>query len=83
MCKAWYVRLATEEMEGPGYSRIQEVDLASIKSTITKCQADSLRQEHLPIPLVRKQSDEDPPAIILVPTDRLPVRYIAAKLHIM
>ena len=35
----------------------------------------------MPIPLVRKQSDEDPPATILVPTDRLPVRYITAKLH--
>ena len=81
MCKACYVRLTTDEMEGPGYSRIEGVDLASIKSTITKRQADFLRQEHLPIPLARKQSDEDPPKSILVPTDRLPVRYITAKLH--
>ena len=35
----------------------------------------------MPIPLARKQSDEDPPATILVPTDRLPVRYITAKLN--
>ena len=82
MCKACYVQLATDEMEGPGYSRIEGVDLASIKSTITKRQADFLPQEHLPIPLVRKQSDEDPPATILVPTDRLPVRYLTAKLHV-
>ena len=80
MCKSCYIQLATDEMEGPGYSR-KGVDLASIKSTIIKRQADFLRQEHLPIPLVRKQSDEDPPATILVPTDRLPVRYITAKLH--
>ena len=63
ICKACYVRLATEEMEGPGYSRIEGVDLASIKSTITKRQADFLRQEHLPIPLVRKQSDGTPPRL--------------------
>ena len=81
MCKACYVQLATDKMEGPGYSRIEGVDLASIKSTIIKRQADFLRQEHLPIPLLRKQSDEDLPATILVPTDRLPVRYITAKLH--
>ena len=68
-------------MEGPGYSRIEGADFASIKSTIIKRQADFLRQEHLPIPLARKQSDEDPPATILVPTDRLPVRYITAKLN--
>ena len=34
MCKACYVRLATEEMEGPGYSRVEGVALASIKSII-------------------------------------------------
>ena len=60
MCKACYVRLVTDEMEGPGYSRIEGADFASIKSTIIKRQADFLRQEHLPIPLARKQSDEDP-----------------------
>ena len=65
----------------PNKTRIEGVDPASIKSTIIKRQADFLRQEHLPIPLVRKQSDEDPPATILVPTDRLPVRYITVKLH--
>ena len=42
MCKACCVRLATDEMEGPGYSRIEGVDLASIKSTIIKHQADFL-----------------------------------------
>ena len=63
------------------YSRIEGVDIASIKSTIIKRQADFLQREHLPIPLVRKQSDGDPLATILVPKDRLPVRYITAKLH--
>ena len=81
MCKTCYVQLATDKMEGPGYSRMEGVDLASIKSTIIKRQSDFLRQEHLTIPLVRKHSDEDLPATILVPTDRLPVRYITAKLH--
>ena len=53
-----------------------------MKSTILKRQRDFIRQEHLPIPQVHKQSDEDPlMIIILVPTDRLPVRYITAKLH--
>ena len=33
------------------------------------------------MPQVRKHSDEDPLTTILVPTDRLPVRYITAKLH--
>ena len=56
----------TDEMEGPGYSRIEGVHLASIKSTIIKHQADFLRQEHLPIPPVRKESDEDPPATRLL-----------------
>ena len=39
---ALYVRLATEEMEGPGYSRLEDVDLASIKITIVKRQRDFL-----------------------------------------
>ena len=43
MCKACYVRLATEEMEGPGCSRVEGVDLASIKITIVKHQRDFLR----------------------------------------
>ena len=60
-------------MEEPGYSRVEGVDLASIKSTIIKRQQDFLRQEHLPIPHVSKQSDDDPFTTILVPTDRLPV----------
>ena len=68
-------------MEGPGYSRVEGVDLASIKSTMVKRQRDFLRQEHLPIPHVSKQSDDDPLTTILVPTDRLPVRHITAKLH--
>ena len=62
LCKSCYVQLPTDEMEGSGYSRIEGVDLASIKSAIIKRQADFLRQEHLPIPLVLKQSDEDPSA---------------------
>ena len=36
------VRLDTEEMEGPGYSRVEGVDLASIKSTIVKRQREFL-----------------------------------------
>ena len=81
MCKSCYVRLITKEMEGPGYSRVEGVDLASIKSTVVKRQRYFLRQEHLPIPQVRRQSDEDPLTTILVPTNRLPVRYMTAKLH--
>ena len=76
MCKACYVLLATEEMEGPEYSRVEGVDLASIKSTIVKRQRDFLGHEFLPILHVRKQSEEDPLATILVPTAKLPVRYI-------
>ena len=37
------VRLATEEMGEPGYSRVEGVDLALIKSTIVKIQRDFLR----------------------------------------
>ena len=33
MCKACYVQVAAEEIEGPGYARVEGVDLASIKST--------------------------------------------------
>ena len=45
MYKACYARLATEEMAGPGYSIVEGVDLASIKSTIiiAKRQLDFLR----------------------------------------
>ena len=39
---ALFVRLATEEMEEPGYSRVEGVDLASIKITIVKRQRDFL-----------------------------------------
>ena len=64
MCKACYVRrlATTYEMEGPGYSRIEGVDLASINKSTIKRLAYFLRQEHLPLPLliVRKQSDNDP-----------------------
>ena len=30
ICKACYTQLATEEMEGPGYSRVEGEDLVSI-----------------------------------------------------
>ena len=35
----------------------------------------------LPIPQVRKRSEENPLQIVLTPTDRLPVRDITVKLH--
>ena len=35
-----------------GYSRVEGVDLAQIKSTIVKCQGEFLRQEHLTIPQI-------------------------------
>ena len=79
-CKACYIQLATEEMEGPGYSRVRE-DLVSIKSVIVKRHLDFLRQEFLPIPHVRKRSDKHPLQTVLTPTERLPVRYITVKLH--
>ena len=81
MCKACYVQLTTEEMKGPGYSRVEGVGLALIKNIIVKRHRDFLRQEHLPIPHARKQSEEDPLTTVLVPIDRLPVRYITEKLH--
>ena len=81
ICKACYIQLATEEMEGPGYSRAEREDLVSIKSVIDKRQLDFLRQEFLPIPHVRKRSDKNPLQTVLNPTERLPVRYITVKLH--
>ena len=80
ICKACYIQLATEEMEGPGYSRVGEY-LVSIKSVIVKRQLDFLRQAFLPIPHVRKRSDKNPLQTVLTPTERLPVRYITVKVH--
>ena len=69
-------------MAGSGYSRVDGVDLVSIKSTLVKRKRDFVRLEFLPIShILRKQSKKDPLKIILVPTDRLPVRYITAVLH--
>ena len=69
-------------MEGPGYSTRKEgEDFTSVKNNIVKRQQDFLRQEFLPIPHVRKCSDENPLAIVPTPTVKLPVRYVMAKLH--
>ena len=81
ICKACYIQLATEEMEGPGYSRVEGEDLVSIKSVIVKRRLDFLRQEFLPIPHVRKRSDKNPLQTVLTPSERLPVLYITVKLH--
>ena len=82
ICKACYIQLATtEEMEGPGYSRVEGEYTVSIKSVIVKRQLDFLRQEFLPIPHVRQRSDKNPSQTVLTPTERLPVRYITVKLH--
>ena len=81
VCKACYVQFPTEEMEGPGYSRVEGENIASIKSAIVKRQLDFLQQEFLPIPQMRKGSEGNPLQIVLTPTDRLSVRYIIAKSH--
>ena len=45
ICKGCCVQLVTEEMEVPGYSRVEREGFASIMSAIVKRQWDFLRQK--------------------------------------
>ncbi|MEP3682182.1 MAG: hypothetical protein ABJM98_05430, partial [Ekhidna sp.] len=79
MCKSCYTRVATAELNGPGYERV-EGDSLSEMTSITERQLKFLTSEYLPVPKVHFKHPESG-KISLQPTSKLPVRYLMPKLH--
>lgn len=78
MCKACYVRLATDELEGPGYQRL-EGELIAVQRDIVDRQWEFFETEKLPITQVKYRDEED--EIQYKDTEKLPTRYLTPKLH--
>ena len=78
ICKACYVRLATDELKGPGYQRL-EGELIAVQRDIVDRQWEFLETEKLPITPVKYRDEED--EIQYKDTEKLPTRYLTPKLH--
>lgn len=50
MCKACYIRIAEDEVNGDGYEKVVDGNFKEIMDTIIKRQLDFFKKEHLPAP---------------------------------
>ena len=79
MCKADYKRVVMQELDTPGYKRVEGDNLETIMDNIIERQQEYLDKECLPTPnacVVLYGSDK-----ILKKSNKLPVRYLMPKLH--
>ena len=81
MCKSCYKRVVMQELDSPGYTRVEGDNLETIMDNIIERQQEYLNKECLPIPNVCVALLIDGLEKILEKSSKVLVRYLMPKLH--